>query len=102
MNGRRRDAKEGNAKAVDEEMGQHKNVGGVAGGGIPAQTTRRKGIGVRTWLVVSETGQSRLEEVGRHFIMKRTGLPARDLRALDPLLSYPSSILGRERAIVVN
>ncbi|KAJ4835027.1 hypothetical protein Tsubulata_043442 [Turnera subulata] len=102
MNGRRRDAKEGNAKAVDEDMGQHKNVGGVAGGGIPGQTTRRKGIGVRTWLVVSETGQSRLEEVGRHFIMKRTGLPARDLRALDPLLSYPSSILGRERAIVVN
>ncbi|XP_047056355.1 probable endo-1,3(4)-beta-glucanase ARB_01444 [Lolium rigidum] len=34
--------------------------------------------------------------------MARTGLPARDLRVLDPLLSYPSTILGRERAIVVN
>jgi hypothetical protein len=39
---------------------------------------------------------------GKHAIMKRAHLPARDLRVLDPLLSYPSSILGREHAIVVN
>lgn len=58
--------------------------------------------GMKAWLVISESGQSFVEEVGKHSIMKRTGLPARDLRALDPVLSYPSSILGRERAIVVN
>lgn len=66
---------------------------------------RRKGVGttaVKSWMVVSETGHSRLEDVGKHSIMRRTGLPARDLRVLDPVLSYPSSILGRERAIVVN
>jgi magnesium transporter len=34
--------------------------------------------------------------------MRRAHLPARDLRLLDPVLSYPSIILGRERAIVVN
>ncbi|MBA0782647.1 hypothetical protein Gotri_000497, partial [Gossypium trilobum] len=34
--------------------------------------------------------------------MRRTGLPGRDLRILDPLLSYPSTVLGRERAIVIN
>ena len=34
--------------------------------------------------------------------MEMTGLPARDLRVLDPLLSYPSTILGRDRAIVLN
>ncbi|KAI3912361.1 hypothetical protein MKX01_038423 [Papaver californicum] len=34
--------------------------------------------------------------------MRRTGLPARDLRILDPVLSHPSSILGREKSIVVN
>lgn len=34
--------------------------------------------------------------------MRRTGLPARDLRVLDPVLLYPSSILSRERAVVVN
>ncbi|KAJ6677931.1 MAGNESIUM TRANSPORTER MRS2-F [Salix viminalis] len=57
---------------------------------------------VKAWLVISESGQSSIEEIGKHSIMKRTGLPARDLRALDPLLSYPSSILGREGAIVVS
>ncbi|GAV71588.1 hypothetical protein CFOL_v3_15078, partial [Cephalotus follicularis] len=65
---------------------------------------RIKGLmGVRTWLVVSESDAStRLEEVDKHSIMRRTGLPGRDLRVLDPMLSYPSSILGRERAIVIN
>ncbi|XP_043722846.1 magnesium transporter MRS2-F-like isoform X2 [Telopea speciosissima] len=63
---------------------------------------RRKGAGIRAWLVVSASGNSHLEEVGKHLIMRRTGLPARDLRVLDPGLSYPSTILGRDRAIVVN
>ncbi|KAL9257327.1 Magnesium transporter MRS2-F-like protein [Drosera capensis] len=65
------------------------------------QTRRKMGIGTRVWLAVSPTGRH-LEEVGKHSIMKRTGLPARDLRVLDPMLSCPSTILGRERAIVVN
>ncbi|KAJ6852890.1 magnesium transporter MRS2-F-like [Iris pallida] len=69
---------------------------GTAGGG------RRKGTASRAWLVISASGNSSLEEVGKHSIMRRTGLPARDLRVLDPLLSYPSTILGRERAIVIN
>lgn len=64
---------------------------------------RRKSMaGIRAWLVVSESRQPFLEEAGKHLIMRRTGLPARDLRVLDPQLSYPSTILGRERAIVVN
>lgn len=66
-------------------------------------TQRRKGAATtRTWLVISDSGNSHFEEVGKHSIMRRTGLPARDLRILDPLLLYPSTILGRERAIVVN
>ncbi|KAF7039243.1 hypothetical protein CFC21_049284 [Triticum aestivum] len=56
----------------------------------------------REWLVVPASGRARVEEAGKHAVMARTGLPARDLRVLDPLLSYPSTILGRERAIVVN
>ncbi|KAL2332504.1 hypothetical protein Fmac_020085 [Flemingia macrophylla] len=66
---------------------------------------RRKGglgVGVKSWMVVSETGHAHLEDVGKLSIMRRTGLPARDLRVLDPMLSHSSSILGRERAIVVN
>ncbi|KAL8171773.1 LOW QUALITY PROTEIN: hypothetical protein V2J09_023577 [Rumex salicifolius] len=65
-------------------------------------STRRKGSATKEWLVVSESGESHFEVVERQVIMRRTGLHARDLRLLDPALSYPSTILGRERAIVVN
>jgi magnesium transporter len=67
---------------------------------VPA--IRKKGTSVRPWLVVDGTGDAQVVEVGKHAIMRRTGLPARDLRILDPLLSYPSTVLGRERAIVIN
>jgi magnesium transporter len=35
-------------------------------------------------------------------MMRRCDLPARDLRLIDPLFVYPSTILGREKAIVAN
>eukprot|EP00850_Spirogloea_muscicola_P019377 SM000189S04094 [mRNA] locus=s189:211481:213892:+ [translate_table: standard] len=41
-------------------------------------------------------------EVDKLSIMRRCDLPARDLRLLDPLFVYPSTLLGREKAIVVN
>ncbi|KAA8545520.1 hypothetical protein F0562_020304 [Nyssa sinensis] len=63
---------------------------------------RRKGAATRTWLVVSQFGSSRVEELGKQPIMSRTGISANDLRVLEPELSYPSTILRRERAIVVN
>ncbi|XP_052173504.1 magnesium transporter MRS2-3 [Diospyros lotus] len=63
---------------------------------------RKKAAGVRPWLLLDATGHAQVVEAGKHAIMRRTGLPARDLRILDPLLSYPSTVLGRERAIVIN
>ncbi|XP_019198376.1 PREDICTED: magnesium transporter MRS2-3-like isoform X2 [Ipomoea nil] len=73
------------------------------GGGVGVMGgTRKKASGVRPWLLLDSTGKAVVEEAGKHDIMRRTGLPARDLRILDPLLSYPSTVLGRERAIVVN
>lgn len=62
---------------------------------------RKKGIGIKTWLVVDSTGQAQLIDAGKHAIMRRTGLSARDLRILDPSLSYPSTVTGRERALVI-
>ncbi|KAG2610456.1 hypothetical protein PVAP13_4KG208900, partial [Panicum virgatum] len=58
---------------------------------------------VGEWAAVSAADEWRVEEeVGKHQLMRRTGLPARDLRALGPPLSHPSaSILGRDRAVVV-
>ncbi|KAF0902490.1 hypothetical protein E2562_017890 [Oryza meyeriana var. granulata] len=67
-----------------------------------AAPVRRKGAAAsRKWLVVPAVGAERKVEFGKHQIMKMTGLPGRDLRVLDPVLSYPSTILGRDRAIVV-
>lgn len=62
----------------------------------------KKGIGVRAWLLIDGHGGAQVVKAGKHDIMRRTGLPARDLRVLDPLLSYPCTILGRDRAIVIN
>ncbi|KAB5541225.1 hypothetical protein DKX38_014199 [Salix brachista] len=69
---------------------------------VPFPTSGKKATGVRPWLLLDSTGQAQVVEAGKHAIMRRTGLPARDLRVLDPLLSYPSTVLGRERAIVIN
>ncbi|KAJ1397281.1 magnesium transporter 2 [Sesbania bispinosa] len=62
----------------------------------------RKGSGARTWLVLGGAGKKQVVDAARHLIMQRTGLTARDLRILDPLLSYPSTIAGRDRAIVIS
>ncbi|KAF7031788.1 hypothetical protein CFC21_043061 [Triticum aestivum] len=66
--------------------------------------SRRKAAAAASqeWLVVPAAGERRAGEFGRHRIMEMTGLPARDLRMLDPLLAYPSTILGRDRTIVIN
>ncbi|CAO2184494.1 unnamed protein product [Urochloa humidicola] len=64
------------------------------------------GAAAGEWAVVSSAGAAssgRVEAIGKHELMRRTGLPARDLRALDPALPCPSSgVAGRDRAIVVN
>lgn len=56
----------------------------------------------KTWMLLDDKGETVLLEVDKYAIMHRVGIHARDLRILDPLLSYPSTILGRERAIVLN
>nr|GMD33874.1 magnesium transporter MRS2-1 [Ipomoea batatas] len=63
---------------------------------------KKRGQGLRSWIRVDATGNSQVIEIDKFTVMRRCDLPARDLRLLDPLFVYPSTILGRERAIVVN
>lgn len=56
----------------------------------------------RSWILLDPTGEGTILDVDKYAIMHRVQIHARDLRILDPLLSYPSTILGREKAIVLN
>lgn len=67
-----------------------------------AADPKKKVAGSRSWLLMDAAGQEVVLDVDKYAIMHRLQIHARDLRILDPLLSYPSTILGRERAIVLN
>ncbi|WOK99598.1 magnesium transporter MRS2-3 isoform X1 [Canna indica] len=86
----------------DQEKEAAATVAGSFGARGGWAAARKKGAGPRAWLAVDAAGEVRVVEAGKHAIMQRTGLPGRDLRILDPQLSCPSTVLGRERAIVVN
>lgn len=70
--------------------------------GVDVTGLKKRGQGLRSWIRVDALGNSQVIEVDKFTIMRRCDLPARDLRLLDPLFVYPSTILGREKAIVVN
>ncbi|CAN0898298.1 Magnesium transporter MRS2-7 [Linum grandiflorum] len=55
-----------------------------------------------TWMSLDRTGRATVIEADKQAIMRRVQINARDLRILDPILSYPSAILGRGRVIVLN
>lgn len=66
------------------------------------QAALKKKVVSRSWILLDCTGESAILDADKYAIMHRMQIHARDLRILDPLLSYPSTILGRERAIVLN
>ncbi|KAI5063421.1 hypothetical protein GOP47_0021968 [Adiantum capillus-veneris] len=70
--------------------------------GMDLSSLKKRGQGVRSWIRIGKDGVSQVMEVDKLAIMRRCDLPARDLRLLDPLFVYPSTILGREKAIVMN
>jgi magnesium transporter len=55
-----------------------------------------------TWIKIDANGHSSFLDVDKYEIMCQVRIDARDFRILDPLLSYPSTILGREEVIVLN
>uniref|UniRef100_A0A803NCC8 Magnesium transporter n=1 Tax=Chenopodium quinoa TaxID=63459 RepID=A0A803NCC8_CHEQI len=63
---------------------------------------KKKPAGSRSWILLDSSSHATVLDLDKHAIMHRVQIHARDLRILDPLLSYPSAILGREKAIVLN
>ncbi|CAH8286458.1 unnamed protein product [Eruca vesicaria subsp. sativa] len=54
------------------------------------------------WVLIDATGECKALDVDKYAVMHRVQIHARDLRIIDPNLSYPSAILARESAIVLN
>ncbi|KAL7091256.1 hypothetical protein ACP275_12G094100 [Erythranthe tilingii] len=74
----------------------------LRGAGFPGLKKRGHNLGSRSWILIDCKGDSKTVELDKFTLMRRCSLPSRDLRLLDPLFIYPSSILGREQAIVVS
>ncbi|KAL4338912.1 hypothetical protein AHAS_Ahas12G0257600 [Arachis hypogaea] len=55
-----------------------------------------------SWIVLNSKGHCSIVDMDKHRIMNLAQIHYRDFRILDPLLSYPSAILGREKAILLN
>ncbi|XP_058086550.1 magnesium transporter MRS2-I-like [Magnolia sinica] len=68
----------------------------------PQASLKKKTAVSRSWILLDSTGDDTILDVDKYAIMNRVQIHARDLRILDPLLSYPSTIFGREQAIVLN
>ncbi|KAJ7977302.1 Magnesium transporter MRS2-like protein [Quillaja saponaria] len=76
---------------------------GSSGSVVELQSSLQKKTAVsRSWILLDHNGNETILDVDKYAIMSRVQIHARDLRILDPLLSYPSNILGREKVIVLN
>ncbi|XP_027349540.1 magnesium transporter MRS2-I-like isoform X2 [Abrus precatorius] len=69
---------------------------------LQASSIKKKTAVSRSWILLDHDGKGTVLDVDKYAIMRLVNIHARDLRILDPLLSYPSTILGREKAIVLN
>ncbi|KAK4476842.1 hypothetical protein RD792_016002 [Penstemon davidsonii] len=67
-----------------------------------AASVKKKAGGARLWMRMDRLGQSELMECDKSVIIKRVSIPTRDLRILGPIFSHSSSILAREKAMIVN
>ncbi|XAR54699.1 hypothetical protein NMG60_11029951, partial [Bertholletia excelsa] len=68
----------------------------------PQAVLEKKTASSGNWMLMNATGQCTVLDVDKYAIMHRVKIHSRDLRILDPMLSYPSTILGREKAILLN
>ncbi|XP_017977582.1 PREDICTED: magnesium transporter MRS2-2 isoform X2 [Theobroma cacao] len=70
---------------------------------VPVETQvaslKKKTAVTTSWISIDAKGQGVILDVDKYAVMRRVQIHARDLRILDPMLSYPSTILGREKHI---
>lgn len=69
---------------------------------VDQASLKKKTAVSRSWILLDNNGQNTILDADKYVIMRRVQIHARDLRILDPMLSYPSTILGRDRVIVLN
>ncbi|XP_010523489.1 PREDICTED: magnesium transporter MRS2-5 [Tarenaya hassleriana] len=85
-----------------QKNGRPLNSEGISNRGNGLLGLKKRGQSSRSWVKIDQNGNSMVVELDKGTIMKHCSLPSRDLRLLDPLFIYPSTILGREKAIVVS
>ncbi|KAF7827974.1 Magnesium transporter MRS2-5 [Senna tora] len=88
--------------ALSYDSGARSNFIGHVNRGSNITGLKKRGHGSRSWIKICEDGNSKTVTLDKATIMRCCSLPSRDLRLLDPMFIYPSTILGREKAIVVN
>ncbi|XP_006576923.1 magnesium transporter MRS2-I-like isoform X3 [Glycine soja] len=69
---------------------------------LQPSSVKKKTAVSRSWILLDHYGKGTVLDADKYAIMRLVQIHARDLRILDPLLSYPSTILGREKVIVLN
>ncbi|ESW34496.1 hypothetical protein PHAVU_001G157300 [Phaseolus vulgaris] len=69
---------------------------------LQPSSLKKKTAVSRNWILLDHHGKPTVLDADKHAIMRLVKIHARDLRILDPLLSYPSTILGRDKVIVLN
>ncbi|KAK7336821.1 hypothetical protein VNO77_17369 [Canavalia gladiata] len=69
---------------------------------LQASSIKKKTAVSRSWILLNNDGIGTVLDVDKYAIMRMVQIHARDLRILDPLLSYPSTILGRDKVIILN
>nr|ACU20087.1 unknown [Glycine max] len=69
---------------------------------LQPSSVKKKTAVSRSRILLDHYGKGTVLDADKYAIMRLVQIHARDLRILDPLLSYPSTILGREKVIVLN
>lgn len=88
--------------SLSHDSGGRSYFNGQMNRGTGISGLKKRGHGSRSWIKIGQDGNSQTVTLDKATIMRHCSLPSRDLRLLDPMFIYPSTILGREKAIVVN